>query len=119
MVIPSALFGALHFQTGLLGQNAWLVSLATFIFGLTAAELTYRSNSIGPAIGLHFVNNVNALLITQMDGGLADVALFKTKFSVEDVDSVQNSLLQGVVFYIVLFAVIWFFWPMRQDDKDV
>ncbi|MEM0977329.1 MAG: type II CAAX endopeptidase family protein [Pseudomonadota bacterium] len=117
MVIPSVAFGALHYQSEIFGPNAWLVVVATSIFGFVAAELTYRSNSIGPAIGFHFVNNVNAMLITQMDAGVGGMALFKTPYSTADVDAVRTALIQSSVLFCALFVLVWFFWPRRTSEK--
>ncbi|MEM9717524.1 MAG: CPBP family intramembrane glutamic endopeptidase [Pseudomonadota bacterium] len=116
MLIPSLLFGSLHFQPSVFGENAWLIVLTTFLFGMVAAELTYRSGSIGPAIALHFVNNLNAMLVTEMDGGIGGFALFKTPYTAADTEAVRGALLQGCAFFVVLFVVIWIFWPKPKTD---
>jgi uncharacterized protein len=72
MVLPSALFAALHLDAGTSGlQMIWATGTA-FLFGLAAADLTARTGSLGPAIGLHVATNLSSLLILgiygQMDG---------------------------------------------------
>ena len=115
MVIPSLAFGLLHYQPSIMGPNAPLLIIATFVFGLLAAELTYRTGSIGPAIGIHLMNNANAFLFIELDSGIGGMGLFKTTFSVTDVETLRASLLQGIGFYVVLFALVWFFVPKRAD----
>ncbi|MEO0342564.1 MAG: type II CAAX endopeptidase family protein [Pseudomonadota bacterium] len=111
LIIPSLVFGMLHFQPSTLGPNAWIVVLATFIFGLIAGELTFRTGSIGPAIGVHFINNVNAMLITELDAGISGFALFKTPYTADDIEMVRDSLILATGFFALLFILVWYFWP--------
>ncbi len=74
-VLPSALFGLLHYEPGG-GAEAWLIVLATAIIGLLAADLTAATGSLGAAWGLHFANNAGALLILSTDGAIPGLALF-------------------------------------------
>lgn len=81
MVIPSFLFGLLHFdgQHGL--ANAWLVVAVTTLFGLIAADLTARTGTLGASWGLHFANNAFAILVLATQGPLDGLALFSLPFS--------------------------------------
>ncbi|MEO1564188.1 MAG: type II CAAX endopeptidase family protein, partial [Pseudomonadota bacterium] len=109
MVLPSVAFGALHYQPAIMGPNAWLLVVATTVFGLLAAELTYLTRSIGPAIGIHLVNNLNAFLIIQLDSGIGGFALFKTPFTPEDVETLRVSLLQGIGLYAIILVGLLIF----------
>jgi hypothetical protein len=40
MVLPSAIFAALHYQPEVMGDNTWLMMGAVFVFALLAADLT-------------------------------------------------------------------------------
>lgn len=75
MVAPSALFGLLHHQPELLGDAAWLVVVWAALFGLATADLTARSGTLGPAIALHLVNNISAILLTAPAGSFDGLAL--------------------------------------------
>lgn len=81
MVLPSVLFGFLHYQPEVMGDNALYVVAATGLFGLLAADLTAKTGSIGAAWGLHFANNVVAILIVALDGPLSGLALYTAPMS--------------------------------------
>jgi membrane protease YdiL (CAAX protease family) len=83
MVVPSLLFGYAHFNGALpLGVGLTLVA-GTALFGLIAADLTARTGSIGAAWGLHFANNVLALLLLATAGPLDGLALFVTPYGLD------------------------------------
>lgn len=84
MVLPSVLFALGHYQPGEAGGNAVLITVWAGIFGLLMADLTARSGSLGPAIAVHFVNNVTALLVTSLPDSLGGLALWHTPFGMED-----------------------------------
>lgn len=75
LVIPSALFGVVHYAPSIYGENAALVAIWAFAFGMIAADMTARTGSLGPAIALHFVNNVSGLLLVATEGHLSGLAL--------------------------------------------
>lgn len=80
MLVPALLFGLLHFDPATYGSNAvWLAGWAV-VFGLAAADLTARSGTLGPALALHFVNNVSALMWSSMQGHWDGLALFALPF---------------------------------------
>ena len=82
MVIPSILFGLLHWQPSIMGDNAIYIVAAATLFGLLAADLTAKTGSLGAAWGFHFANNVVAILIVSMDGPLSGLALFTAQVDV-------------------------------------
>lgn len=76
MVLPSLLFGALHYQPDEYGPNAiWVMAWAAG-FGMLAADLTARSGSLGPALGLHFATNAGSLLCVGLYGNLDGLSLY-------------------------------------------
>lgn len=110
MVLPSVLFGSLHYQPGTLGANAWIAVLVTALVGVIAADVTARTGNLGAAIGLHFVNNFFAMCVLSLQGGLSGVSLFVTPFSVSDdgtlrpmllVDAGSIALIYGVYLVVV------------------
>jgi membrane protease YdiL (CAAX protease family) len=74
--LPSFLFGLLHYSPGLAGDNAWVLVVWATVFGAFAADLTARTGTLGPALALHFTNNVFAILITAPLGDLDGLALY-------------------------------------------
>lgn len=77
MGLPSVLFGLAHFAPDQAGDTVWLVVAATTLFGLIAADLTARSGTLGLAWGLHFANNVLAILVVSAMPGLDGLALWR------------------------------------------
>lgn len=77
MVLPSILFGLAHFSPETSGEATWLVVAVTGLFGLMAADLTARSGNLGMAWGLHFANNVLAIMVVSAMPGLDGLALFR------------------------------------------
>jgi len=84
MVLPSVLFAIGHYQPSEAGGNAVMITVWAGVFGLLMADLTARAGTIGPALAVHFVNNVTALLITSLPDTLGGLALFHTPFGLED-----------------------------------
>ncbi|MCB2109436.1 MAG: CPBP family intramembrane metalloprotease [Defluviimonas sp.] len=77
MGIPSALFGLAHYAPAEFGESSLVVVLWAFLFGLCAADLTARTGRLGAAIGLHFANNVSAVLLVCLAGNLDGLALWR------------------------------------------
>ena len=84
MVLPSALFGFAHYTPAEAGGNAVLIGLWATLFGLLMADLTARSGTLGPAIAVHFVTNVSALLLTSLPDTLSGLALYTVPFTLAD-----------------------------------
>lgn len=84
MVLPSVLFGLLHYQPGVMGDAAWLIVIWAMLFGLAAADLTARSGTLGPAIALHLINNLSAIALVAPQGNFDGLALFTYPFGPED-----------------------------------
>lgn len=83
MGLPSLLFGLGHYDANA-GSNAGLIALWAVIFGLLMADLTARAGSIGPAIAVHMVNNVVALLFTGLNDSLNGLSLFVYPLGLND-----------------------------------
>lgn len=84
MVLPSALFALGHYLPAEAGENAVPVALWAGVFGLLMADLAARSGSLGPAIAVHFWNNVSAILIVSLPEDLSGLALYLAPFSMDD-----------------------------------
>lgn len=83
MVTPSLLFGFAHYDPVMSGDNGWAIVVATATFAVFAADLTARTGSIGAAWGLHFINNVVAILLIGVDGALDGLSLFVTPYAMD------------------------------------
>ncbi len=76
LVLPSALFGLVHYSPATFGPMSWPIVVWTGLFGLAAADLTARSGNLGAAVALHFVNNVSAILLVGLEGELGGLLLW-------------------------------------------
>lgn len=84
IVLPSALFGVLHYSPEDYGSVAWLIALWATAFGVFAADLTARTGTLGPAIAFHLINNVSALLIISLSGPLSGLSLYTIDIDIAD-----------------------------------
>lgn len=92
MLLPSILFALAHYAPETYGSNAWLVVIWAGAFGLITADLTARSGTLGPAIALHFVTNLSAMLLIAPQGEMSGLSLFQLGFSAAD-EAQMRSLL--------------------------
>lgn len=83
-VLPSLLFGAVHWDPGVPLPTALAIMGSAALFGLIAADLTARTGSIGAAWGLHMANNAFALLLIATPGSLPGLALRLTPYDAAD-----------------------------------
>ena len=84
LVLPSLAFGAIHWDPDMGTGNALAVVGVTGLFGLVAADLTARTGTLGAAWGLHFANNVVAILVLATPGALPGLALRLTPYDAAD-----------------------------------
>ncbi|MDF1718379.1 MAG: CPBP family intramembrane metalloprotease [Antarcticimicrobium sp.] len=84
LILPSALFALGHFVPAEAGPNAGMIALWAGCFGVLMADLTARAGTLGPAVAVHFFNNVVALLIFSVPESLNGLALFILPFSSAD-----------------------------------
>jgi len=102
MGLPALLFTSLHWNP-IAGTNIWLILLVTLAYALIAADLTERTGSLGAAIGLHFVNNVAALLLIATGGTITGLSLYVTPYDVSD----MGGLPIGLAVDAVLLFIVW------------
>ncbi|MFZ5964479.1 CPBP family intramembrane glutamic endopeptidase [Thalassococcus sp. BH17M4-6] len=93
LVLPSALFALGHHTPDLFGENAWLVTLWAFVFGVAMADLTARSGSLGPAMAVHFINNASAILFVSLQGQMSGLALSTLPVATTDIDAMRLLLV--------------------------
>ncbi|SHI60025.1 hypothetical protein SAMN04488012_10237 [Palleronia salina] len=108
MLVPSLLFGMLHFDPATMGANAWAVVGSTAFFGLIAADLTVVTGTIGAAWGLHFANNVVALLLISTKGTITGLALFLTPYAADEVTITGPLLMADLALVSLVWGVLRF-----------
>ena len=84
MLVPAALFGIGHYLPESAGSNAWTIALWATVFGILMADLTARSGTLGPAIAVHFVNNISALVLISVPDEMSGLALYVLPFGLSD-----------------------------------
>lgn len=107
VLVPSVLFGLGHFMPDQAGDNAGLIALWAMVFGVLLADITARAGTLGPAIALHFVNNVTAILIISVPDSLSGLALFTGPFDMNDTQAFRAWLP-------VDFALMWLSWLVAR-----
>lgn len=105
MVLPSVLFGLVHYAPQELGESVWLIVFATGFFGLILADLTARSGSLGVAWGLHFANNLLAMLLFTTGEALDGLALYRLPFGPKDPDVMSVMLGLDMLGMVLIWAV--------------
>lgn len=106
MVVPSVLFGLVHFDSITMGGAAWLLVGYATVFGLIAADLTARTGSIGAAWGFHFANNVLAILILSTNGTITGLSLYLTPYYISEVDHLNPLLLVDLGFMVLVWLLV-------------
>ncbi len=105
MILPSVLFGLLHYEPTLMGDNVWHIVAVTGMFGLVMADLTARTGNLGAAWGLHFANNLYALLIVSVPSPLSGLSLFTLAFPQSDVENLRPLLFADMVGMLILWGL--------------
>ena len=110
-VLPSALFGMLHFDANVWDVNAYMYVLNTTVVGVIACMVTLRTGNLGAAAGLHFANNMLALLLG-VKGNLAGATLFAVDATPQS-GYITWSFAVATGLSVLLFA-LWWRWMNRQ-----
>lgn len=97
-VVPSLLFGSLHYNGA---ETGLLYVTTTAITGLVFCVLVWRSGSLWPAIGYHVANNLYALTIVSVDPDTASTQLFAYPEA-----NMHDLLVLDIVFSIILLVIV-------------
>ncbi|WP_299650547.1 CPBP family intramembrane glutamic endopeptidase [uncultured Tateyamaria sp.] len=84
MVAPAMLFGFGHYLPESAGSNAVTIALWATLFGILMADLTARSGTLGPAMAVHFSNNISAMVLTATPDEMSGLALYVLPFGIGD-----------------------------------
>jgi membrane protease YdiL (CAAX protease family) len=112
MVLPSVIFGLVHYAPDQLGSSLWPILFLTGFFGLVMADLTARSGALGMAWGLHFANNFFAIMIFTTGEALDALALFRLPFSASDTEEILPFLGFDLLGIVVIWAICR--WHLRE-----
>jgi len=104
-VLPALLFGALHYNPAIYGENWWLVVAAAVLAGLIFGDITARSGDLSIAMGLHFANNLISVLLIGVPGQLSSLSLYLQKLNVRDVDAMRFELLASTGVMLAVYFI--------------
>ena len=83
-IVPAVLFGLGHYAPQSMGSNAVTVAMWAMVFGLLMADLTARAGTLGPAIAVHFFNNITAMVLMSPPDEMSGLALYLLPFGYDD-----------------------------------
>ena len=106
IVIPSAIFGLLHYDPAVMGAAAPWIALSTTLFGVIAADLTARSGTLGPAIAFHFVWNFYAIVLCGFPDYLCGLAFFTYDFSIMDEERLISLMPYDAAFLLLAYLTV-------------
>ena len=92
ILLPSVLFGLLHYDPTVMGEAAPWIVIWTIGFGILAADLTARSGTLGPAIAFHFAVNFMAIALIGFGDYLGGLTLYIYPFSVTETERLMSYL---------------------------
>ncbi|MEP6065076.1 MAG: CPBP family intramembrane glutamic endopeptidase [Paracoccaceae bacterium] len=104
LIIPSTLFGVMHYNPDA-GSNAIAFVASAVFFGILMADLTARAGTLGPAIAIHFVNNFMAILLFASADELNGLALYTLPFGLGDEDAIRILLVIDLFYMSVSWLV--------------
>lgn len=76
MILSALVFGLGHISADVEGVSALFPVIWATLFGLVAGDLTARSGTLGPAIAVHFINNMTLIFIAPVAGVLSGFGLW-------------------------------------------
>lgn len=106
VTLPAALFGLAHYDPVTMKDAAIWIVLWAFVFGLFAADLTARTGTLGPAIAMHFANNVFPFLIFGYPDYLSGLALYILPYSAFDTEFLKTGLIVQGVFTLLMYLAV-------------
>lgn len=104
-LLPALLFGAMHYNPAIYGENTWLVMATATLAGLIFGDITARSGDLSMALGLHFANNMLAVLILGVPGQLSALSLYLQDINMRDVDVMRFELLSSFGLILLVYII--------------
>lgn len=90
--LPSALFALGHHVPAEAGNNALFVAAWAGLFGVLMADLTARAGNLGPAIAVHFANNVSSIVLVSLPDTLSGLSLYTIDIDISAPGALQTWL---------------------------
>ena len=106
ILIPSILFGLLHYNPSAMNELAPWTALWAVGFGVLAADLTARNGTLGPAIALHFTNNFMALVVLGLEDFLGGLSLYVYPFSSTDTTELVSRMPNEAIGILVAYLFV-------------
>jgi hypothetical protein len=104
MILPSLVFGFLHYDPVAYGSSSLLIVGLLTGYGIFSIDLTRRTGNLGAAIGFHFANNIFALFILGNASKMSGLSLFILPI---DFENFEELTLIVTTEFLALVA-IWF-----------
>jgi hypothetical protein len=104
-LVPALLFGLLHWSPQVYGADAWLAVLSATLIGLALADVTARTGGLSLAMGLHFANNVAAVLILAPPSELSWLSLFAVDVDPADPAAMRRLILADLATTLAAYAL--------------
>lgn len=105
MGLPAIVFGLAHADPAA-GPNMPLIVGVTTLVGLITADLTRVTGGLGAAWGLHFANNVMAVLAVSLADSLSGLSWWRLPYATDDVEVVRPLILQDALVLVIIWAVL-------------
>ena len=110
MLIPSLIFGLMHYD-GSMGISIGLMLVAvTSILGLFLADLTYRTGNLGAAIGVHFANNFSAMFLVSYQEQISGLSRYVAPdfFDTPNMffQAAQSMLISTSIIFLIYFIIM-------------
>ncbi len=102
---PAVLFGSLHYSSVNFGPNAWLVALAAGFMGLILGDVAVRTGNLSLSMGLHFANNVWALLFVALPGDMDPLSLMTAPIDPDDPAEMRAALLLSLAVLVAIYGL--------------
>lgn len=112
--LPSALFGLLHYSSENGPLVGALIVLATGLSGIILSEITYRTGTLGWALGIHFTNNLQAMFWISYQEELSGLARYVVPDAFSDFDNAIAILAPQLAIMLVFYAIYFFVMERRQ-----
>jgi membrane protease YdiL (CAAX protease family) len=115
-LVPALMFGALHWNPVAFGPNAWLGVVATAVIGIVLGDVAARTGNLSAPIGLHFANNVMAMLVVAPPSPVSELALWLVAVDPDDAALVRLLLLADLAATLLAWAA-WRVILRRRDAR--
>ena len=113
LLIPSLLFGSLHYNPTTFGDNTWLVMGIAATIGLIAGDLTARLGNLSAALGIHFANNIVVFVFLNVRGQASGVSLFLHDMDPKSADA-TSGLILAMILMLAIYGGFLMVWKRRR-----